>query len=95
MPPIHSGSQQKLANQEGKALLALDNIKHDRVKSLRAAAKLYNIPLTTLHARTKGRISRVNKHPSGHKLTQFEEDSLTKWIISIDTHGAAPRPATI
>jgi hypothetical protein len=69
MPPIRSGSQQKLANQEGKALLALDDIKHGCVKSLRAAAKLYNIPLTTLHARTKGRISRVDKRPSGHKLT--------------------------
>jgi hypothetical protein len=95
MPPIRSGSQQKLANQEGKALLALDDIKHGRVKSLRAAAKLYNIPLTTLHARTKGRISRVDKRPSGHKLTQFEEDSLTEWIISMDTRGAAPRPATV
>jgi hypothetical protein len=65
------------------------------VSSLRTAAKLYEIPLTTLYARTKGRISRVDKRPSGHKLTQFEEDSLTEWIISMDARGAAPRPATI
>jgi hypothetical protein len=78
MPPIRSGSQQKLANQEGKALLALDDIKYSCVKSLHAVVKLYNIPLTTLHTRTKGRISCVDKRPSGHKLTQFEEDSLTK-----------------
>ncbi|KAJ8154161.1 hypothetical protein LV156_003224 [Aspergillus fumigatus] len=95
MPPIRSESQQKLANQEGKTLLALDDINHGRVKSLHAAAKLYDIPLTTLHARTKGQISRVDKRPSGHKLTQFEEDSLTEWIISMDTRGAAPRPATV
>ena len=95
MPPIRSESQQKLANQEGKVLLALDDIKNGRIKSLRAAARLYEVPLTTLHARTAGRISRVDKHPSGHKLTQLEEDSHTEWIISMDTRGAAPRPSTV
>jgi hypothetical protein len=95
MPPIRSESRQKLANQEGKILLALDDLKNGRVKSLRAAAKLYEIPLTTLHARTDGRISRVDKRPSGHKLTQFEEDSLTEWIMSMDSRGAVPKPSTV
>ncbi|KAJ5655071.1 hypothetical protein N7490_002074 [Penicillium lividum] len=95
MTPIRPESRRKSANQEGKILLALEDIKNGRIKSLRTAAKLYEIPLTTLYARTKGRISRVDKRPSGHKLTQFEEDSLTEWIISMDTRGAAPRPATV
>jgi hypothetical protein len=39
--------------------------------------------------------SRVDTRPNGHKLTQLEEDSITEWILSMDTRGAAPRPATV
>jgi hypothetical protein len=95
MPPKRIGSWQKSASQEGKILLALSDLKEGRIKSLRAAAKLYQIPLTTLHARSDGRLSRIDKRPSGHKLTQTEEDSLTEWIISMDTRGAAPRSSTV
>ena len=69
MPPIRSESQQKSANQEGKILLALDNIKNGRIKSIHAAAKLYKIPYATLYTRSYGRASRVDKRPNGHKLT--------------------------
>ncbi|KAF7734260.1 HTH Psq-type DNA-binding domain-containing protein, partial [Penicillium ucsense] len=48
MPPIRSGSSQNLANQEGKILLALDDLQNGRIKSLRAAASLYEIPRSTL-----------------------------------------------
>jgi hypothetical protein len=95
MPPIRSESSQKLANQEGKILLALSDLNDGRVKSLRAAAKLYAIPLTTLHDRVHGQSSRVDSRPSGHKLTQLEEDSLVEWILSMDSRGAAPTPATV
>lgn len=95
MPPIRSESRQKSANQEGKILLALADIKNGRVKSLREAAKLYDIPLTTLHSRSLGQTSRVDKRLPGHKLTQYEEDSLVEWILSMDSRGAAPRPATV
>ncbi|OOQ84502.1 hypothetical protein PEBR_29779 [Penicillium brasilianum] len=95
MPPIRSESSHKLANQEGKILLALSDLKEGRISSIRAAAKLYEIPYTTLHARADGRVSRVDKRPSGHKLTQTEEDALAEWILSMDSRGAAPRPATV
>jgi hypothetical protein len=61
MPPIRSESQQKSANQEGRILLALDDVKNDRIKSLRAAAKLYKIPPTTLHHRAQGWLPRVDQ----------------------------------
>lgn len=95
MPPIRTESSQKSANQEGKVLLALSDLKDGRIKSIRAAAKLYAIPRSTLQTRAHGQTSRVDKRPSGHKLTQTEEDSLTEWIISMDTRGAAPRPSTV
>lgn len=95
MPPIRSESSQKLVNQEGKILLALEDLKNGRVKSIRAAATLYAISCSTLQYRAAGRIARVDKRPNRYKLTQLEEDALTKWIISMDTRGAAPRTATI
>jgi hypothetical protein len=95
MPPIRTESSQKLANQEGRILLALSDIKDSRIKSLRAAAKLYDIPYRTLAARASGRAARVDKRPNGHKLTQLEEDSLVQWIFSMDSRGAAPRPSTV
>jgi hypothetical protein len=95
MPPIRTESSQKSANKEGRVLLALSDIKNGRITSLRAAAKLYDIPYTTLHARADGRISRVDKRPNVHKLTQYEEDSLTGWILSMDSRGAAPRPSIV
>ena len=63
-----------MANQEGRILLALSDIKDDRIKSLRAAAKLYDIPYRTLAARASGRAARVDKPErlNGHKLTELE-----------------------
>jgi hypothetical protein len=95
MPPIRPRSRQKLASQEGKILLALSDLQEGRVSSIRAAAKLYDIPRTTLQHRASGQASRDDTRPSGHKLTQLEEDSLCQWIISMDSRGAAPRQATV
>jgi hypothetical protein len=95
MPPKRSESWQKSASQEGKIILALDDLDNGRITSIRAAAKLYDIPRSTLHARAQGRSSHVDKRPSGHKLTQCEEDSLTEWIISMDARGAAPMQSTV
>jgi hypothetical protein len=48
MPLIRTESSQKSSNQEGKILLALDDLQNGRIKSLRAAATLYAIPRLTL-----------------------------------------------
>ncbi len=95
MPPKRSESWQKSANQEGRIQLALNDIKSGRIQSLRAAAKLYDLPLTTLHRRTNGVSSRVDTYHHRRKMTQLEEDSLVEWVLSMDSRGAAPRPATI
>ena len=78
MPPIRAKSSHKLASQEGKILLALSDIKDSRVKSIRAAAKLYEIPHSTLHTRVCGVVSINERRNPNQKLTQLEEDSLAK-----------------
>jgi hypothetical protein len=69
MPLKRTESSRKSANQEGKILLALNDIQNGRIKSLRAVAKLYEIPFSILQARADGRISRVDKRLTGYKLT--------------------------
>ncbi len=75
MPPNRFESWQKAVNQEGGIILTLEDIKKDQIKSLRAAAKLYEIPFSM---RAAGVSSRVDIHHHLQKLTQLEEDSLTK-----------------
>jgi hypothetical protein len=51
MPLIRTKSSRKLANQEGKILLALKDIKTSRILSIRVAARLYDLPKTILSGR--------------------------------------------
>ena len=95
MPPKRSEYSQKLAEQEGRILLALKDIESGRFESLRAVAKLYAIPLTTLRRRGIGIPSRVDSDRYRYKLTCLEVDSLVEWILSLDSRSAAPRQPTI
>jgi hypothetical protein len=69
MPPIRTKSSQKSANQEGRILLALEDIKNGCIKSIRAAAKLYDLLRSTLQTRAYGQVLRVDIRPSDYKLT--------------------------
>lgn len=92
MPLIRTESSQKSANQEGKISLVFDNIQNGYIKSIRPATQLYNIQRSTLQLCIQGVVSIADRHPSSLKLTQYEEDLLTKWIIPMDSRGAEPRP---
>ena len=78
MPLIRTESSQKSANQEGKILLALDDIKNGRIKSIRVAAKLYDLLRSTLQTRAYSVVSRANIRLNNHKLTRLEEESLVQ-----------------
>jgi hypothetical protein len=95
MPPIRSQNRQKLTEQEGRILLAIQAIKKQEKLSIREAARIYDIPHTTLYARLRGRQNRVELRANSFKLTEIEENSLKKWVISMDVRGAAPRPAIV
>jgi hypothetical protein len=69
MPLIRTEDTQKSANKEGKILLALSDLKNSRVKSLRVAAILYEIPKSTLTNRARGVVYRVDSRLNSHKLT--------------------------
>lgn len=95
MPPKSRTKTKKLVEQEGRVLLTISSIEKNEISSISEAARLYKIPHTTLHDRLSGSTNRVEKHANGHKLTPNEEESLVRWILSLDQCGAAPCPSHV
>ena len=91
MPPKSRNSFE----QEGRILLAISAIKNDEICNIREAARLYNVPRTTLQRRLNGHGFRAEQRANSHKLTQNEEESIVQWTLSLDRRGAAPRPAHV
>jgi hypothetical protein len=95
MPPIRTQSSQNSIEQEGRILLAIQAIKNQEISNIARAAYTFNVPRSTLRRRLQGVQNRVESRANNHKLTEIEEESLQKWILSMDSRGAAPRPSTI
>lgn len=95
MPSKRTQSSRKYIEQEGRILLAIRDIQNGATESIREITARFRVPKTTLLRRLNGQLSRVEAHPSGHILTEDKENSLVKWILDMDMHGAAPRPTTV
>ncbi|EED18412.1 pogo transposable element, putative [Talaromyces stipitatus ATCC 10500] len=95
MPPIRTGYREKLVEQEGKILLAISDLKNGKIRSIRQAVRIYNVPYTTLHDRLNGIEYKIEKRANSHVLTQNEEESLLKWILDLDKRGLPPRPSLV
>ena len=95
MPPIRSRSSRNSIEQEDSVLLAIQTIKKQEIASIQEAANQFNVPHTTLRRRLAGCTNRHESRANNHELTQIEEESLLKWILSMDSRGAAPLPAIV
>ncbi|KAJ5256556.1 hypothetical protein N7478_012660 [Penicillium angulare] len=95
MPPIRTQSSRNSAEKEGRILLAIQALERQEISNITVAARTFDVPRSTLRNRLTGLKARSETRPNSHKLTKFEEESLQKWIISLDDRGAAPRPSTV
>jgi hypothetical protein len=95
MPPKRAQSGRNSVEQEGRLLLAIQAIKNKEITSIREVARRFNVPRTTLRDRVTGHQFRPESRANSHKLTQTEEESLKRWILSMDSRGAAPRPTSV
>lgn len=91
MPPIRARSSGNSVEQEGRILLAIKAIEKQEISSIREAARRFNVPESTLRTRRHGIKNRSESRANNHKLTEVEENSLQKWILSIGSRGSAPR----
>ena len=94
MPPIRAQSSRNSTEQEGRLLLAIQAIKNQEISSVHKAVCIYKVSETTIHQHHHSIRNRAISCANSHKLTEIEEESLQKWIISLDDHGAVPRPST-
>jgi len=95
MPRKRTQSSRNSLEQEGRVLLAIEAIHKKEIKAVREAARRFDVPETTLRRRLTGRTIRSETRANSHKLIQLEKESLVQWILSIDQHGAAPRPSHV
>ncbi|KAJ5300123.1 hypothetical protein N7508_007366 [Penicillium antarcticum] len=95
MPPMRNQNRQKLAQQEGPLLLAIRAIEKGEIKSIREAARIFNVPRSTLRGRVNGQTFRPDTRANNHILTVQEEESLVKWIFDLDYRGQAPQQCMV
>ena len=77
--------------KEGRKVLALQALQKGQFSSGRHAARLYDVPNSSLNDRQRGRVARVELRANNHKLTETEELALVQWILSMDERGYPPR----
>ena len=65
-----------LRSDESKVLLAIKALQKDPNLSLRAVARIYNVPRMTLVRRRAGQPSRRDTLPNLRKLTESEEQAI-------------------
>jgi hypothetical protein len=81
----------QLSNREGRIQLALSAYNTHQFRSLRRAAEAFKVPPSTLTTRYNGVTHRPETRNAQHKLTATEEQTITRYILDLDSRGFAPR----
>ena len=76
---------------EGRIFLAIQATQSPQKLSLRRAAAVYDVPLTTLTRRVRGAQPRAGRRDPSRPLTIIEEDELVRHILDLDSRGFPPR----
>lgn len=77
--------------KESRVILALQALQRDKNLSIRAAAKIYNIPATTIRDRRNGRTARRDTRPNSINLTESEEQAIVQYVLDLATRSFPPR----
>ena len=77
MPPNRSKNKQDSIQQEGRIELAIQAIQNKDLPSIAAAARVFDVPRSTLRDRINGRNSISTTRAHTYKMTQLDEDTLT------------------
>lgn len=78
-------------SREGRLSLAIVSYQNNSRQSLRALAKAYDVPESTLRTRLRGTQPRSETVSVNRKLSSVEEQSLVQWILDLDRRGFPPQ----
>jgi hypothetical protein len=87
MAPPHT---QKSSQKEGRIDLAIHSIKKKQILSGRRAAKVFNVPRTTMRRRKKGIKPQEEAQLNNRLLSPIEEEELLRWILAMERRGFPP-----
>jgi hypothetical protein len=80
---------------ESRIILALQALENDPSLKITRAARIYNVPRTTLTSRRDGQPSRRDIQPKSRKLTDHEERAIVQYILHLDSKGFPPRLSSV
>jgi hypothetical protein len=80
---------------EGRLQLAMNVLKNGQITSVREAARVFDVPRSTLRDRQQGISYRTYKRAHNTKLSETEEIVLHEWILSMDRRGCPVRPSMV
>ena len=72
---------------------AIEDLQFERCSSIRKAGAAFSVDPRTLSRWIRGGLSQRESHQFQQILTPLQEDSLVKWILSLETQEYAPTPA--
>lgn len=81
--------------EEARIILAIEAIRTTKKLSRRGAAKIYNVPYSTLTDRMNGCTTIRERRPAVQKLSELEEEVISQYILDLDSRGFAPRLAGV
>lgn len=76
---------------ESDLILALNALQSNPKLSVRKAAQIYKVPRSTLQDRRRGVLRKRDSRPHNQKLTSYEEDSIVRYVIDLDSRSFPPR----
>jgi hypothetical protein len=72
-------------SQEARITMAIEAIHSSKKISRRAAAKIYNVPESTLRTRMDGAAALTNRRPGIQLSTDLEEMVIVQYILDLDS----------
>jgi transposase len=85
----------QIQTNEARIIIAIEAIRTSKNLSCRAAAKIYQVPESTLRDRINGRAPISERRLGASKLTELEEDVIVQNILDMDTRGFAPQLTSV
>ena len=79
-----------LTSNENRLIFAFQALNRGPKISLRAAAKINDVPQTTLQCRHNNIPSRCNSTPNLQKLSDLEESTIIQYILDLDARSFPP-----
>ena len=81
--------------KESKIILAIEAIRMSKKLSRRKAAKIYEVPFSTLNNKINGRTSLCESRPAITNLTILEEEVIVQNLLDMDSRGFVPWLASV